>query len=180
MIRQGAGASAGREKTWAQIRELIMQRTRCSAAAHKRQIDLRTLVPADAALMLFRATLETTKEVIIDRVTDPRQASELFREVSRRVQSLLPAPTIPDSYWRATERGAEPAARRGNPRRCFDVPDRRALGTSACARSSVRPKQFMSRARRVSARPTGRRTRRQANWAVHHASSLRADQLHSS
>jgi hypothetical protein len=72
------------------------RRARCSAAEHKRQLDLRSLVPADDALMLFRATLETMKQVLCDRLADPRQASELFRDVCRGVQHLLPAPATPD------------------------------------------------------------------------------------
>jgi hypothetical protein len=97
IICAGAGAARNQDETWAQIRRWIRVRVRCSAAEHRRLMDLECFVPAADALMLFRALLETTRQVIRDRLKDPRQASELFREVCRGVQHLLPAPTIPDN-----------------------------------------------------------------------------------
>jgi hypothetical protein len=46
--------------------------------------------------MLFRALLETTRQVLREHLADPRQAAELFRDVCRGVQHLLPASTIAD------------------------------------------------------------------------------------
>jgi hypothetical protein len=76
--------------------ETISLKGRTAQAEHRRAVDLSVLVPAAEALGLFRALLETTRQVIRDRLADPRQASELFREVCHGVQHLLPAPTIPD------------------------------------------------------------------------------------
>jgi hypothetical protein len=52
--RAGSSAAAAQETIWQELRQIIQERTRTSAAEHKRMIDMGAMIEASKAMLLFR------------------------------------------------------------------------------------------------------------------------------
>jgi hypothetical protein len=85
VIRTGHDAWEGERAIVDDIREMLQERTRLAVAEHRREIDLRSMVPVEAAYAFLARIMEAIKEVITDRDT--------FRRLNQRVMQLLPAPS---------------------------------------------------------------------------------------
>jgi hypothetical protein len=79
IVQEGAGAMAVHESVWAELRELIGERTRTAAAEWRRMTDLDAVLTLGQARLLTEALLGAVRSV----VTDPRQLQAVGRAVER-------------------------------------------------------------------------------------------------
>lgn len=90
VVRRGEAAAVDQEEIWEKIEALILKRTTVSGQEHRRLIDLQSLIPASDALLVFRAIMETVKDVVMDSVQDRSQASKIVSQVASKVCEMLP------------------------------------------------------------------------------------------
>jgi hypothetical protein len=89
VIRTGADAAASQELTWAELQQVIQEKTRVAAVEHKCEVDDQVLVRIDYATMLLRALLDCVYEVLND-LTIPRE--KMLQVFNQKVLKLLPQP----------------------------------------------------------------------------------------
>jgi hypothetical protein len=81
-IRTGFDAWDGEQQIINDIRELLQERSRLAAIEHRREVDLRCLVPVETAYAFLARIMQAMKETI----TDPA----MFRRLNQRVMQLIP------------------------------------------------------------------------------------------
>jgi hypothetical protein len=81
-IRSGFDAWDGEQQIINDIRELLQERMRLAAVEHRREVDLRCLVPVEHAYSFLARIMQAIKETI----TDPA----VFRRLNHRVMQLIP------------------------------------------------------------------------------------------
>jgi hypothetical protein len=82
-IRTGYDAHQGEREIVDDIREMLQERSRLAAVEHRREVDLQTMVPVEAAYAFLARIMAAIRECI----TDPA----VFRRLNHRVMQLLPA-----------------------------------------------------------------------------------------
>jgi hypothetical protein len=82
VIRSGYDAWEGEQQIISDIRELLQERSRLAAIEHRREVDLRMMVPVETAYAFLARIMQAIKETI----TDPA----VFRRLNQRVTQLLP------------------------------------------------------------------------------------------
>jgi hypothetical protein len=87
IIRSGYDAWDGEQQIINDIRELLQERSRLAAIEHRREVDLRCLVPVEATYSFLARIMQAIKETI----TDPA----VFRRLNHRVMQLIP-PSSPN------------------------------------------------------------------------------------
>jgi hypothetical protein len=83
IIRTGAGAAARQAEVWAELREVIQEKTRTVAVETKRLVDVKALVSVEDAMAFAKAFLVAARELILDR--------DLLARLQERTLKLLPA-----------------------------------------------------------------------------------------
>jgi hypothetical protein len=81
-IRTGHDAWDGEQQIIDDIRELLQERSRLAAVEHRREVDLRCLVPVEHAYSFLARIMQAIKETITDPAT--------FRRLNHRVMQLVP------------------------------------------------------------------------------------------
>jgi hypothetical protein len=82
LIRSGAACAQSRRAAWAEVRALMQEKTRTSAAESKRLADLQGVVRVEDALLWARALLTAAREEVTDR--------DQLRRLQERALALLP------------------------------------------------------------------------------------------
>jgi hypothetical protein len=82
LIRTGSSAAAAQQAIWQELRDIVQERTRTSAAEHKRQIAMGAMMEVSQVMLFIDAWLAAAREVITDR--------DMLRRVSERTLALLP------------------------------------------------------------------------------------------
>jgi hypothetical protein len=87
VIRTGASASKSQREIWAELREIGQERCRMAAQEHKREIDLKSLIPAADAVMFVEALGDAVKQLVQDQELRNRlyaKTLEFLPPVNRR------------------------------------------------------------------------------------------------
>jgi hypothetical protein len=82
VIRTSYDAWEGKQQIVNDIRELLQERSRLAAVEHRREVDLRCLVPVEHAYSFLACIMQAIKETITDPAT--------FRRLNSRVMQLIP------------------------------------------------------------------------------------------
>jgi hypothetical protein len=82
LIRSGAACAQSRRAAWAEVRALMQEKTRTSAAESKRLADLQGVVRVEDALLWAGALLTAAREEVTDR--------DQLRRLQERALALLP------------------------------------------------------------------------------------------
>jgi hypothetical protein len=85
IVTAGADAAALQSATWAELRELVQERTRTSAAEAKRMHDLGAMIESERALAFVHALMMAAKDELADDL--PR-----YRRIAGKILAMLPAP----------------------------------------------------------------------------------------
>jgi hypothetical protein len=81
-IRTGYDAYQGEREIVDDIREILQERSRLAVAEHRREVDLRCMVPVEVAYAFLARVMAAIRECVTDRDT--------FRRLNQRVIQLLP------------------------------------------------------------------------------------------
>ncbi len=84
LVGTGADAIKVGEQAWAELRQIVQERTRTAAAEWKRLNDIEGLVTVEQCLLFIQGFMMAAKET----VTDPK----MLQAFQRKVVGLLPAP----------------------------------------------------------------------------------------
>jgi hypothetical protein len=82
LIRSGAACARTRTELWSEVRALVVEKARVSAAESKRLADLSGTVTVEQALLWARALLAAAREVVTDR--------DQLRRLQERALAFLP------------------------------------------------------------------------------------------
>jgi hypothetical protein len=92
IVRTGAYAAQSQARTWAELRQVIQERTRTAAAEWKRMADLGMLVEVSNFNLFVQVILTAARECVTDK--------GMLQALVARVFALLP----PEKWQRAADR----------------------------------------------------------------------------
>jgi hypothetical protein len=84
LIRSGAACARTREATWAELRALMVEKARVSAAESKRLAIMNGYITVEQGMLFVTALLTAARETVTDKV--------MLRKLQERTLMLLPVP----------------------------------------------------------------------------------------
>jgi hypothetical protein len=87
-LQDGREQAARQEGAWAEIREVIAERTRTSLAESRRLADLSQMVPKEKAFALMHLVVETVRGAVLDKATYSRGPRAVLNRIHQALRQM--------------------------------------------------------------------------------------------